>query len=226
MRFAKPGRSKYKPDFFLSFHASTRGAGIAGFYLHIEPGNVYAGGGSFTPDPASLEKIRTRMSAAAHPGKTTLYGRFPTKADLFAAFVRRSGAGLSPFVVGHSDGTPRERLAQAGIALADLMLTVDSIALMKVTSAESETFPELAREGFRLGFGDCAGSIAECLAHITSLDIVVKATPMGERFVELALHPLYMHAFFGADLDMLRKRARHDVPFIADYFFDALVTSR
>jgi uncharacterized protein (TIGR02453 family) len=64
MRFAKPGKSKFKPDFFVSFHPTTASAGIAGYYLHIEPGNVYAGGGSFTPDPASLGRIRTRMSAS------------------------------------------------------------------------------------------------------------------------------------------------------------------
>jgi AcrR family transcriptional regulator len=167
-----------------------------------------------------------QVASAAHTGKTTLYGRYPTKGDLFAAVVRRSSAGLSQFVVEHGDGTPGERLTRAGIALADLTLTTDSIALMKVTSAESETFPELAKEGFRIGFGECARSIAECLVEITTLDTVEDAQKMGERFVELALHPLYMHAFFGEDLPALRERARRDIPGIADFFLTAFVTPR
>ena len=56
MRFAKDGRSKYKTDFFLMFKAAP--TAIAGYYLHIERDNVYAGGGSFTPQPGELDRIR------------------------------------------------------------------------------------------------------------------------------------------------------------------------
>lgn len=33
-----------------------------GFYLHLEPGNVFLGAGSWRPDSSSLLKIRTRIS--------------------------------------------------------------------------------------------------------------------------------------------------------------------
>lgn len=56
MRFAKDGRSKYKTDFFLIFKAPP--TSIAGYYLHVERDNVYAGGGAFTPQPGELDRIR------------------------------------------------------------------------------------------------------------------------------------------------------------------------
>lgn len=39
---------------------------------------------------------------------------------------------------------------------------------------------------------------------------------MAARFVEMALHPLYMHAFSGADLAGLCERATRDVPEVAE----------
>lgn len=164
---------------------------------------------------ATMEHI----ADVAQAGKSTLYGRFPTKADLFAAVVSRSGIDASPDSLPASGGaTARERLINAGLALADLTLTPQSIALLRATSAESDAFPDIAREGFRVGFEGCARHIARALADEAMDESVTAAMPRAQRFVELALHPLYMHAFFGADLADLRTRARNDIPEIADRF--------
>lgn len=40
------------------FHAKTKDAHAPGFYLHIEPGQSFAGGGIWHPDNAALTKIR------------------------------------------------------------------------------------------------------------------------------------------------------------------------
>lgn len=168
-----------------------------------------------------------QVAAAARTGKATLYGRFPTKPDLFAAVIRRSTAEFARAVtVGETTGSAEERLVTAGIRLADATLTRFCIDLMRVTAAESDTFPELAVEVGRVGFTECASAIATCLAEVTTLGTSQVATSLGERFVQMALHPLYLRAFFGEDLMNLREQARTDIVLVARMFFASLVTAR
>lgn len=158
-----------------------------------------------------------QVAEAAHAGKTTLYGRFPTKEALFSAVVLRYVDELQArMAIVPTSGTVKERLVQVGIALADLTLAEESIALMRLTIAEAKAFPELGHEGFRIGFGGCVRCIAECLATDGYDAAVTEATPLAARFVEMALHPLYMHAFSGADLAGLCERATRDVPEVAE----------
>lgn len=63
MRFAKAGKPRFKSDFFLAFKAAAP-SGIAGYYLHIEPGNVFSGGGAFTPQRPELTRIRDRLASS------------------------------------------------------------------------------------------------------------------------------------------------------------------
>lgn len=166
-----------------------------------------------------------QVAAAARTGKTTLYGRFPTKPDLFAAVIRRSTAEFARAVtIGESNGSAEERLVKAGIELAEVTLTRFCIDLMLVTAAESDAFPELAIEVGHVGFSQCAAAIAACLVEITTVDTLEAATPLGERFVQMALHPLYLQAFYGEDLARLREQARIDVALVARMFFTSLVT--
>ncbi|WP_156520155.1 TetR/AcrR family transcriptional regulator [Rhodococcus sp. EPR-157] len=163
------------------------------------------------------------VAETAQTGKTTLYGRFATKELLFAAVVARDTQSLTARIgAPQYDGPKQSRLEQAGIELADITLTKDSIALMRVTSADAETFPGLAQEGFRIGFSECARYIAHALADDDSDAALAAVSEAARRFVELALHPLYMHAFFGADLAGLRARARIAVPQVAPVVIEML----
>lgn len=168
---------------------------------------------------ASMDHI----ADVARASKSTLYSRYPTKAALFAAVVTQSG-----FVLPAPDaaGTLRERLIAAGLQLADETLTEASIALMRATSAESDSFPDVAREGFRLGFESCARHIAVAATDSDAEDVVQAAMPFAQRFVELSLHPLYMHAFFGTDLAELRARARDCVPEVTDHLLSVATSER
>lgn len=154
---------------------------------------------------------------ASRASKTTLYARFASKEELFGAVVRRDAQNFSELTAGiHGEGTGLERLVFAGRRLAELTLTESSIALMRVTAAESGTLPQLAQEGFRIGFGECVRCIALALASDETEENVRASTSRAQRFVELALHPLYMHAFFGADLADLRRRAHREIPAVAE----------
>ncbi|MEO1261804.1 MAG: DUF2461 domain-containing protein [Bacteroidota bacterium] len=65
VRFSKD-KSPYKEYFGSSFTragASRRG----GYYLHIEPGNTFAGGGFWAPNPADLKRIRDEFAMDDKP---------------------------------------------------------------------------------------------------------------------------------------------------------------
>jgi uncharacterized protein (TIGR02453 family) len=61
-RFAKD-KSPYKTNVGAHFahRAGVKGANVTGFYLHIEPGGCFGGGGVWHPDAASLKKVRDRI---------------------------------------------------------------------------------------------------------------------------------------------------------------------
>lgn len=63
MRFAK-GKPPYKTDLFVMLNSVGDYQGSASYYLHVEPGGCYAGGGIFTTEPKALDHIRKRIAAS------------------------------------------------------------------------------------------------------------------------------------------------------------------
>ena len=63
VRFSKDKRP-YKENVGCQFrHASIKGAHSPCFYLHLQPGCIFAGAGIWKPDGPSLDKIRTAIDA-------------------------------------------------------------------------------------------------------------------------------------------------------------------
>jgi uncharacterized protein (TIGR02453 family) len=60
VRFSK-NKKPYKNHFAVYFSPEGRKTQKAGYYLHIEPGNTFAGGGSYLPDQPILNKIRQEI---------------------------------------------------------------------------------------------------------------------------------------------------------------------
>jgi uncharacterized protein (TIGR02453 family) len=60
-------KDPYKTHVAALFHPKGHWNESAGFYLHIEPGEVYLGGGIYMPDGAQLKKIRRAI--AGRPGE-------------------------------------------------------------------------------------------------------------------------------------------------------------
>ena len=85
------------------------------------------------------------------------------------------------------------------VEVAQKSLVTEVIALMRVTAAEADRFPDLAREGYRVGFGGIVDFVADTIAADRSEKAVAAATSTATRFLELALHPLQLKAMFGAD---------------------------
>ncbi|ULQ51371.1 DUF2461 domain-containing protein [Flavihumibacter fluvii] len=60
VRFAKD-KSPYKTNFGASINAGGKKSMRAGYYIHIEPGQSFVGGGLYMPQPADLKKVRQEI---------------------------------------------------------------------------------------------------------------------------------------------------------------------
>lgn len=157
-----------------------------------------------------------QIALDAQVSKTTLYQRFASKEVLFERIIQKSVRHFSGELAKHPEGsTLEERLKSVGVELAQGTLTDAVIAVMRITLAETERFPELAKYGFTVGFGACVDRIAKALTTPPAVATVHSASLIARRFVEMSLHPLYFHAFFGADLAVLKARISGDVAQVA-----------
>lgn len=60
-RFSRD-KTPYKTSVAAVFHLKGRWQNSAGFYVHIEPDNIYVGGGIYMPDNKQLKKIRQAIA--------------------------------------------------------------------------------------------------------------------------------------------------------------------
>lgn len=157
-----------------------------------------------------------QIAQDAQVSKTTLYQRFQSKEILFERIIQRSIRHFSGELSKDPEGsTLEERLKSVGMELAQVTLTDAVIAVMRITLAETERYPELAKYGITAGFGACVDCIVRALTMPPSVATVHSANLIARRFVEMSLHPLYFHAFFGTDLTVLRARISGDVAQVA-----------
>ncbi len=87
------------------------------------------------------------ISAAAGVSKRTFYTRYPGKAEVFEAvvlrYVRRHVRSSDDIVP--AGASLEEQLCQMGLHLLQWILQEDVLALYRITVAEAQRFPELAR---------------------------------------------------------------------------------
>ena len=153
-----------------------------------------------------------QIAASARIGNTTLYKRYRNKEELFTAVLQRSvDTAINRLSVVTGSGTTSQRLREVGIAMGRSALTRDVMAIMRISAAEAETFPNIARMGYHLGFDASVGRVAKAIAGTALPRDLDAATPAATRFVELALHPLELQGMFGGDLEQLRMRIERSV---------------
>lgn len=70
VRFSKD-KTPYKTHFSFSMSRATR-LRRGGYYLHIEPGGSFIGGGFWAPEPADLRRIRKELAADPHTLRSIL----------------------------------------------------------------------------------------------------------------------------------------------------------
>jgi uncharacterized protein (TIGR02453 family) len=97
VRFAKD-KSPYKTHTGIHFrHFEAGDAHAPGFYLHIEPGEVFVGVGIWHPDGPTLEKIRTRIAEEPGEWKRAVKGKaFTSRFELGGESLSRPPKGFAP----------------------------------------------------------------------------------------------------------------------------------
>jgi uncharacterized protein (TIGR02453 family) len=96
-RFSKD-KTPYKTNVGIHFrHERAKDAHAPGFYLHLSPGEVFAGGGIWHPDTATA--LRIREAIVADPDswrRATRTGAFAKTFELGGDSLKRPPAGFDP----------------------------------------------------------------------------------------------------------------------------------
>jgi uncharacterized protein (TIGR02453 family) len=71
VRFSN-NKAPYKTNMGASMAKGGKKSPYGGYYLHIQPGSCFLGGGSYQPDSASLKKIRERLDRDANSFRAIL----------------------------------------------------------------------------------------------------------------------------------------------------------
>jgi AcrR family transcriptional regulator len=152
---------------------------------------------------ASMEEI----AGLARSGKPTIYARFPSKEDLFAAVMMRNvDANIARFE-GHvpTGATIEERLASVGVTVLHWALASDTVSLMRLGIAEARRFPNLASSVHRMVRERGTEAVARLLGQVAHVDELGTLPAFAPRrlatttrfFLDLVLLPLLLRALFG-----------------------------
>jgi AcrR family transcriptional regulator len=144
----------------------------------------------------------------AEVGKSSLYARYPSKGDLFAAVVSLSIHTMFDHMAPVPEGLDLgQRLQAVGEALIEGMLHPRCVAFMRITAAEADNFPELALMAYQVSFDGAIFYVLRGLgvANVTAAD--PELIKLAQRFVELTVQPLSFQAAFGIDPTQLRLRS-------------------
>ena len=102
IRFSKD-KSPYKTNFGAGFNAGGKKAINAGYYLHIEPGQSFIGGGFWMPPASAIAKIRQEIDYNLDEWKSIL-----NKKDFKTNFVKGpdTEGALKRFPKGYEEDNP------------------------------------------------------------------------------------------------------------------------
>lgn len=101
VRFSK-NKDPYKSNIAAYFNKDGKKGIGAGYYLHIEPGNSFAGGGIWMPEPAVLAGIRQEIDYSFTEWKKIIAGKAFTK--IFTKGIK--GDTLSRPPKGYDENNP------------------------------------------------------------------------------------------------------------------------
>lgn len=97
VRFSK-NKAPYKTAVGIQFrHKRGKDAHAPGFYLHLEPGELFAAAGMWHPDSASLKSIREAISTDTKGWKSALSGKaFKSNFEFGGESLKRPPKGFDP----------------------------------------------------------------------------------------------------------------------------------
>jgi len=152
---------------------------------------------------ASMEEI----AGLARSGKPTIYARFSSKEDLFAAVMMRNvDANIARFEGQVPTGaTIEERLASVGVTVLHWALASDTVSLMRLGVAEARRFPNLASRVHQMVRERGTGAVARLLGQVAQSAELGTLPAFAPRrlatttrfFLDVVLLPLLLRALFG-----------------------------
>lgn len=96
VRFS-PDKSPYKTHAGVRFpHEESKNVHAPGYYLHLEPGSVFAAAGIWHPDPVTLKKVRDAMVADAAGWKRAVSATVRGKSTLGGDSLKKVPRGYDP----------------------------------------------------------------------------------------------------------------------------------
>ncbi|MGA9717065.1 MAG: TetR/AcrR family transcriptional regulator [Acidobacteriaceae bacterium] len=176
---------------------------------------------------ASMSEIARRAGAS----KQTLYARYPSKAELFAALVERKASRLFETIGPLGEGrSVRETLVHCGSSLLELILSEDARGVHRLVIAECMEFPELAEIFWERGPGRTRAMLANYLRAQQKLGNIQCGDP--EQAVEVLLGLLVsgatLRTWLGLPSTFARTPAQRKAwaDLAVDTFLASLATTR
>ncbi len=149
------------------------------------------------------------IAAAAGVSKQTIYARYDSKQDLFAAVVHRTAEDLvGPLSVGSAP--PEEALVQFGERFVEVVFAPAKIAMQRAIIAEAANFPELAERYYENGPQFVRDRLARYLARAAEAG-KLNALDAGEaaaQFLGLIIGSDHMSALMGVAAAYNEKEQR------------------
>lgn len=169
-------------------------------------------------EAASIDAIA--MSASM--SKKTIYARFTSKEDLFEAVIVRFIEENAPSIelAASQGGSLTERLHRIVLAVLEVALTVDAIAVRRIIVAEAVRFPEFARLLHDFGFARVDPLIEICLEEgNASGEITIDDVRQArEMFVSITMRSFIDKAELGLERPGLSHVKRESLKRSIDFF--------
>jgi uncharacterized protein (TIGR02453 family) len=141
VRFAKD-KSPYKTNFGASINTGGKKSFKAGYYLHIEPGNSFVGGGLYDPFPDILKKVRQEIDYNFEEFKNIISNK-KFKAAYTKGLSKDGEVSLTRPPKGYDENNPAVEYLKLKSVIAMAPLTDEQITDKKFASTVVKAFEAL-----------------------------------------------------------------------------------
>ena len=144
------------------------------------------------------------IAVVADVSKRTLYKYFRSKTELFRAVVAERAVAYQSMLVAHANiyEDPREVLIEYARQYLEMVLAPEALDLRRIVIAESQRFPDLARDFYAVGAKRGADILIDYLKKLDAAGILHIPDPVvtADQFSALCRGSLRSRAYFDPQL--------------------------
>lgn len=141
IRFSKD-KSPYKTNFGAYLNAAGKKSMTAGYYLHIQPGESFVGGGFYQPDAEALKKLRQEIDYSFDEFKKIINNK-KFKSVYTMGISKDEGISLSRPPKGYEETNPAIEFIKLKSIIAMVPLTDEQLTDKKFASTVVKAFEAL-----------------------------------------------------------------------------------